>query len=161
MPDILHWDGCAQIDKSKKKGLIKSSCQRSWWNSEENRSAGGGFRGLSKPLAGGEKATRSRAEYLLWLVSACLEITALEWDTAKLSSCGREGDPGLLWLARSPNAGQYFQSLGDCSSASLQKGLRLPSTSLPFPYPCITIAHPHVSIRAPHTHTRRVALSSP
>lgn len=42
LPDILHWDGCADRQvKKKTSDSIKSALQRSWSNSEENRYAGG------------------------------------------------------------------------------------------------------------------------
>lgn len=44
----------------------------------------------------------------------------------QLHCSGLERNSSLLWLASSPNAGQYFQRLGGCSRTSPQKRLRFP-----------------------------------
>lgn len=47
----------------------------------------------------------------------------------QLHCSGLERNSSLLWLASSPNAGQYFQRLGGCSSRDLA------SKASPFPAP--------------------------
>lgn len=64
LPDILHWDGCADRQVKKKSGSIKSALQRSWSNSEENRYAGGRIYGPFQCFAGGEKARYSHAAFV-------------------------------------------------------------------------------------------------
>lgn len=82
----------------------------------------------------------SQAFSLRWesnisLCSICRVSAVVGWDhrsgmghskVLQLHSSGRERNQSLLRLARSPNAGQYFQRLCDCSSTSLQKCLRFP-----------------------------------
>lgn len=168
LPDILHWDECADR-QVKKKWLDKKRVPKVLVEFRRKQIR-------RERIYGPFQAFRRRWESDIFPGNICwvsaVVCLRMRWDhgsgmghskALQLHRCGRERNPGLLWLARSPNAGQYFQRLGDCSSASLQKCLRFPSTSLdslPFP-----LHHdrtpPRFKPSLPTPPPRRVALSSP